>query len=551
MSTTVRPATASEASLPPAAEVRKPVTARSRGGFRVWIVVLVLAIVGLGGWQAIARWRPAAGAQSAVSFEVTKRSFPVFEEAKGELQAMKTTDIKCKVEGRTTIIWLIKEGTIVEKDELLVKLASDKIEDVIRQEEAKEASAIAGLEAAEKDLEILIDENASNIRKGELALKWAGSDYLKYIEGDAEKMRMVAKLDVERAEETRTRAEEELKNTQGLYDNNYVSKTDLDQKIFAKHEADRGIDTAKLSLEIFNAHEFPKKEEQLKSEISEKEKELERTRKSAVAKEAQKHADAEAKRANLLNTQEQLKKHREQLEACEIRAPTPGIVVYYAGHRWDPQKMTEGSDVHERQTLVTLPDSSVMLVKVRIHEAKTYKITPGQVVTVEIDAIPDRVFTGKVTRIAPLADSRNQWLNPDLKEYETEITLDQSGPMLKPGVTARAKIAISEVEDMLSVPPQSIFTKGGRHYVFMSDGGEGTPREVQLGDASSDFVAVVSGLEPRERILLSVSDVAKGSLPDLPSIEKPEDKSAQADAAPKPKPKSRRGGKRGGRRPTS
>ena len=76
-----------------------------------------------------------------MAFEVVRRSFPVIEDAKGELKAAKTTDIKCKVEGRTTIIWLIEEGKTVEKDELLVRLASDKIEERIRQEEAKEASA--------------------------------------------------------------------------------------------------------------------------------------------------------------------------------------------------------------------------------------------------------------------------------------------------------------------------------------------------------------------------------------------------------------------------
>ena len=34
------------------------------------------------------------------------------------------------------------------------------------------------------------------------------------------------------------------------------------------------------------------------------------------------------------------------------------------------------------------------------------------------------VLTGSVTKIAAVADTQNRWLNPDLKEYETEITLD-------------------------------------------------------------------------------------------------------------------------------
>ncbi|MHC4609714.1 MAG: efflux RND transporter periplasmic adaptor subunit, partial [Planctomycetota bacterium] len=121
----------------------------------------------------------------------------------------------------------------------------------------------------------------------------------------------------------------------------------------------------------------------------------------------------------------------------------------------------------------------------------------------------------KVTKIAVLADSQNQWLNPDLKEYETEITLDQTDVPLKPGVTARADIIVREMENVLAVPVQSVFTKTGHHFVFRNGGNDAEPVEVELGHSSDEYVEVVSGLAQDDQVLLTVSDELRRTLPEL------------------------------------
>ena len=108
-----------------------------------------------------------------------------------------------------------------------------------------------------------------------------------------------------------------------------------------------------------------------------------------------------------------------------------------------------------------LPDTSKMIVAVRVHEAKTDKLEMGQFARIEVEGYPDRQFSGKVTKIAVLADTQNRWLNPDLKEYETEITLDPTDITLKPGVTAYVEIVVETVENALAVPVQSHAQKLG------------------------------------------------------------------------------------------
>lgn len=514
---------------------------------RPWMIVLAVAFLGGGGWLAVSVLRPAGGSNESTLHTVARRSFPVIIESKGELKAKKTTEVKCKVEGRSTIIWLIEEGTTVAEGDVLVRLASDQIDERIQQEEANESSAIAALEAAEKDLEILIDQNKSDIRKAELAVEIAGIELEKYTEGDAQKTLKSNELAIDRAEQSLKRADLEFTAARQLREKGWMTESDYLQKEFALKEAERDVETSKLDLHVFQTYTHPKDLRQRQSDVDEAKKELERVRKSALAKEAQRKAEVESKRAALLNTQNNLKKFREQKDYTEIKAPAPGLVVFDTGNRWDPRKIAEGGEVFEFQTIVTLPDPTVMTVSVRIHEAKTNLISVGQKATVEIEGIPDVVFKGAVSKIAPLADSRNQWLNPDLKEYETEITLDTNEHDLKPGVTARSEILVSELKDVVAVPLQAVYSKGGRHYVFKPSGLSAEPLEVNLGESSNNYVEVTGGLSEGEKVYLAVSDDAKRLLPELdPEAAGPVNASAVSSGGTQSMSGSGGTGRRGG-----
>ena len=163
-----------------------------------------------------------------------------------------------------------------------------------------------------------------------------------------------------------------------------------------------------------------------------------------------------------------------------------------------------------------LPDTTEMMAVVRVHEAKTSKLKIGQPAVVEIEGIPDKRFTGTVTKIAAIADSQNRWLNPDLKEYETEVTLDPTDAALKPGVTAHVELLVDMVEGSLAVPVQSVYSKGGRRYVFRRNGRGVEHVEVQTGAISTDWVQVIDGVSEGDEVLLAFSDEETRLIPELP-----------------------------------
>lgn len=474
-------------------------------------------LLGAVGWLTYGRLSGSSGADLTETYLVKPISFPVLLKEKGEIKAKESIDIKCEVEGRSTIIWLIEEGSYVKKGDLLVELASEDIDERIRNQEIQLANKTAAYQSAQKEYEIQLDRNASEIRKAELKLKLAELELEKYQKGDYMQRLREADLAVERAQVVLQRKRSDVATSRKLAEKGYITKAELEQDEFEYYEAQVELEKAKLAKHILVTYTHPKELAQKQADVEEARKELERVKKSAKASEQKYQAERDGRKAELEIVRERLSKLREQKAKCKIYAPAPGLVVYHTGGRWwNRDRIVEGAEVRERQKLITLPDTSVMQVRVRVHEAKRNLVQKGQPAIVEVDSLPGKQFSGVVTKVAEVADSQNRWLNPDLKEFETIITLDQADPNLKPGASATVQIIVDRLDNVLAVPVQAVFAKGPKRYVFVgSRPDQAKPAEVKLGISSTDYVEVLEGLAQGQRVLLTVPDHLKHQLPDV------------------------------------
>jgi len=120
---------------------------------------------------------------------------------------------------------------------------------------------------------------------------------------------------------------------------------------------------------------------------------------------------------------------------------------------------------------------------------------------VKIDAFPEMKLTGKVHKVAVLAKS--EWFNPDLKEYETTISIDGVHPSLKPGMSAEVEILVGTLRNVIRIPIQAVTARAGNTVVFLLDGsGNEEVREVVTGEANESFVEIKSGLVEGDVVLL-------------------------------------------------
>lgn len=144
-----------------------------------------------------------------------------------------------------------------------------------------------------------------------------------------------------------------------------------------------------------------------------------------------------------------------------------------------------------------------MKVTVKVHESTVNMVQPNQPAFVVLDSMPDHAFRAHVERVALLPDTTSRFGNPNLKVYNTEIHIDDHLPDVKPGVSARAEIIITNIANALSVPIQAVTTLKGKQVCYRLEGGQTRPVPVEVGLFNTRFIQIVSGLDDGDRVLLS------------------------------------------------
>ncbi len=477
-------------------------------------------------------------------FDVHRDDMIISVTENGNVKALNSLDIKSEVEGRTTIIKIIDEGTYispqdVNEGKILVELDSSKLVDRLSQKEIAFASAEAAYIEAKESYDIRKNQNDSDIKGDELDLQFSLMDLEEYLGalvatqicsdpnngqsmnpdiaglvtdphlgGSALQRLRKLEADIDLAQEKLQRASNKLDWTQKLHDQKYVATTELEADKLEVKRLGIQQEQAKTARELFILYEFPKRSQALLSNHFEAKRKLNRTMAKARSLLAQAGAKLKGNEAKYELQKNELEKIQTQLEACQIKAPATGLVVYASSMdfwRSRHRPIEEGAEIRERQKIISIPDTSQMAIDIQVHETWVDKIKPNQQAIITLDAFPDETLTGHVIKVAPLPSPQISWMDTGLKVYSTEIVIEGHHEFLRPGMSAKVEIIIEELNDIISVPVQAVANKAGRKicYVATNNGGS-KPREVQVGAFNNSFIHIVDGLEEGEKVLLTL-----------------------------------------------
>lgn len=487
-------------------------------------ILLLLAAVGILGGAAtfFASRGTAAGGNGAgmLTYHVSQVSFDVKIKLSGELKAIKNEEVRNLVEGQTTILWITPEGTRVKEGDVLVRLAADAIKDKVEDAKIRVETAKGAAVNAAQTLTIQVNQNESDTKAAEINAELARLEYEQFDKGDSKVEIATRKTTLANAQTDLERKTEDLRRVKELSANGFVSSNDVLDAQIAFRDASNKLETAKMDLNVWNLYAEPRQRQTLARKRDEATHEMERTRQKANAAVLLKEADLRAKDATLRVETTRLATLETQLVNCVIKAPQAGMVVYQSSTNasgwWNPP-IEEGLLVRQNQTLIQLPDTSRMMVEVRVAEQLTDRIKPGLDVFVTVDAVPGRTLKGKVSLISVLPDNSNR--QSSLKEYPTQILLDTSPEGLKPGMSAKAEIMIASLQDVIAVPVQAVFAGATESYVYVGNAESYEKRNVKTGLSSADQIQIIEGLNPGEDVLLSrpktaaADEAAAGSRP--------------------------------------
>jgi HlyD family secretion protein len=312
--------------------------------------------------------------------------------------------------------------------------------------------------------------------------------------------------DIDLAEEKLKRAEDKLDWTQKLHSKEYVARTELEADKLEVKRLGIELEQARTSLQLFRRYEFPKEAEKLLSDYQEAQRELQRIEAKARSKEAQAQAKLDSSEAQYKLQKERLERLQKQLDACVIKAPKQGMVVYgSSGDFWARRNrpIEEGGSVRERQKIISIPDMSEMAVDVKIHEAWVDKIEPNLLARITVDAFPDKAFEGEVLKVAPLADPQAFWLDTGLKVYTTEVSVKGTDYSLKPGMSAKVEIVVQELSDVIGVPVQAVANRNGSKVCYTLESSGPEPCRVRTGVFNDSFIEIEEGLKEGQEVLLA------------------------------------------------
>ncbi|MBX3390936.1 MAG: HlyD family efflux transporter periplasmic adaptor subunit [Phycisphaeraceae bacterium] len=439
--------------------------------------------------------------------EISKISFDITTLATGELEAKKQIEIRSRVEQQAVIQEIIPEGTRVKEGDVLVRLNSDRILTAIDEQLLQIETSKSELVAAENGYNIQVNENANNLRNAELKVTLAKLSLEQWLEGEVKTKREGNRLALSQSKLELDRLAEKLIRSQKLQEQGFLSKDELDRDELDYIKAQSAWIKSQLDDKVYEDYQFPKDQKQKQGDLEQANSELVKVKMNAEIDLASKAAQRNNKRTQLTIRENSLNKWRQQLEACTVKAPSGGLVVYATSmsrNRWNNEGPLQiGRQVYPNELLVVLPDTSEMVASVQVHESLAGDIKPGMPATVKVDAANGRIFQGMVDSIGVLAESGG-WRDPDRREYTVKIKIerDEDISLLKPSMRCEARLTMGRVEDSIGIPVQGVFTSGPVRYVYASKAGRYERVPIKLGKRSDTFAQILAGIDVGRTILL-------------------------------------------------
>ena len=481
---------------------------RRNSGMQPLLLVLFVTLAGGAVWWGLHRvgWLGEVTETVVRGATVQRGPLRISVVERGNLKAADSLALKSEIEGSTTILKLIPEGTMVEEGELLCELDATDLMDKKFQQDISTRNAEAAFVKSKQTYEIQKSQNDSDTKRAEQSQRFAEIDLRKFEEGEKSAKSAEADEAIKLAEEEFARAGEKLDWSQKLNEKGFLTETELEADRLALSRARITLEQAKRDKDLLERFQLPRDEADLASKVEEAARELERVKLQAAARIVDYEADMRTNEAKLALEREKLAKLEMQITKSKITAPRAGMVVYAVedgGRYGSGNPIKEGTQVRERQDILTIPSAGGMIAQVSLHESVLKQIETGQTASIQVDALTGREFHGKVKFVAPMADQNSFWANPNLRVYRTEVSIEDAVNEMRPGMSCAVDILVEEIADTLFVPVQSIFRRGDENLAFVDKSGALEQRTVQVGRYNDRWVQVLAGLSEGEVVLLA------------------------------------------------
>ena len=182
----------------------------------------------------------------------------------------------------------------------------------------------------------------------------------------------------------------------------------------------------------------------------------------ATARVAQAKAQNDSAGRHIAQAKATLTHYTDLLQKTTYPAPFDGVITNLPVR--EGETVVIGIQNAQGSTLMTIADMSVITAEVKVDETDIVNVKLGQTADVTIDAIPKKIFHGKVTEIgnnaivrsSGLSTSQQTTASEEAKDFKVVVTLSDAPQDLRPGLSTTAKVTTATRSNALSIPIQAL-----------------------------------------------------------------------------------------------
>lgn len=425
----------------------------------------------------------------------------------GSLVALQDVTLSSKLSGRLAEV-LVREGDTVRPGQIVARLDTTDLaarvrsaEDAVTLARARVAQAEAGyrqqvvtsranVDSAEAEYSQQQEMSRSNVEAAEAELASARARLSQVREGARRQEVGQAESRVAIARATLARAKSDHDRNASLHDQGAISTSALEQYETVYQVAVEELRAAEQNLSLVKEGARSQEVEQTEQAVRQAGERLRQARsaraqdrvrkaqlqgaRAARAQDEVRASEIQGARAALGQAQSELIVARQALADAQIIAPLAGQV---ASRSAEPGQIAGAGE-----TLLRIVALDTVFFEPTVPEREVGRIRPGQPVEVRVDAFPDKLFQGKVTRVYPAGSGAS-------RAFPVRITLSNPERLLRPEMFARGRIVTERQGDVLLVPREALLRDNGSNSaarLFTAEDGIARERKVSLGAPSPD-----------------------------------------------------------------
>ena len=219
---------------------------------------------------------------------------------------------------------------------------------------------------------------------------------------------------------------------------------------------------------------------------------------TALTEAEAKEASCKAAKAAVFVNNAQIKVAQAAVERTLLYAPFDGVVAEINAELGE--YVTPSPPGIPTLPAIDLLDVSCLYVSAPIDEVDAPAIQTGMKAAVNLDAFPQRSFSGFVRRIAPYVQEKEKQART--VEVEVEISAKEETEGLLPGYSADIEVMLETRSNVLRIPTEAVFE--GNRVLIVGEDDHLVEREFTAGLSNWGFTEVISGLVKDDRIVVSI-----------------------------------------------